>query len=184
MDLVFWMVLAVAVFWAVGAYNRLVRLRADVKQAFAGLDSQWRHQLRRVETRLQEQLVPGAAAHSMDLVPAADRPWIALKAASIQFVASLDAARETPLEPGSVAALSAAQDVLVDAWARVVAGLQDLETPQRAEPLQRDWEDQWRVTNEARARFNDAVMAYNAAIAQFPARLLAWLFSFRSGRSL
>ncbi len=34
-----WIVVAVLLFWFVGAYNRLVRLRASVLQAYAALDA-------------------------------------------------------------------------------------------------------------------------------------------------
>jgi hypothetical protein len=114
----------------------------------------------------------------------ADRPWIALKAASTQFVASLDAAQTRPLDPASVAALRSAQDVLVAAWARVIAGVEEHSALPGIDPPRRKWDDQWQLTDGARCRFNDAVQAYNDAISQFPARLLAWLFSFRPGRSL
>jgi len=33
----FWILIAVLVFWVLGAYNRLVRLRAQVKQQFGPL---------------------------------------------------------------------------------------------------------------------------------------------------
>lgn len=35
----FWLLLSVLVFWALGAYNRLVRLRAQVAQQFGPLES-------------------------------------------------------------------------------------------------------------------------------------------------
>ena len=38
---VFWGLCALMLFWAVGAYNRLVRLRSAVVQAFGGLDAQF-----------------------------------------------------------------------------------------------------------------------------------------------
>ena len=36
----------------------------------------------------------------------------------------------------------------------------------------------------ARIAFNDAVASYNGAVAQFPACVLAWFFSFREARGL
>ena len=39
----FWIIVAVMVFWALGAYNRLVRLRAAAQAA----DTQWQEVLRR-----------------------------------------------------------------------------------------------------------------------------------------
>ncbi|MFN6060478.1 MAG: LemA family protein, partial [Burkholderiales bacterium] len=35
----FWIVFALLVFWALGAYNRLVRLRAQIKQQFGPLQA-------------------------------------------------------------------------------------------------------------------------------------------------
>jgi len=35
----FWLLLALAVFWSLGAYNRLVRLRSAVGQQFVSLES-------------------------------------------------------------------------------------------------------------------------------------------------
>ena len=40
-----WIVIAVLLFWFVGAYNRLVRLRASVLQAYATLDAALGRQL-------------------------------------------------------------------------------------------------------------------------------------------
>ena len=84
----------------------------------------------------------------------------------------------------SVAALSAAQEVLLDAWRRVEAGSGDAGASMGPGLTQREWHDHWRLTDKARCQFNDAVQAYNAAIGQFPARILAWLFSFKPGRIL
>ena len=39
-------------------------------------------------------------------------------------------------------------------------------------------------TQAATEQFNQAVIRYNEAIAQFPAVLLAWLFGFKPGRGL
>ena len=35
-----WVIAAFTVFWSVGAYNRLVRLRSDANAAFAALESE------------------------------------------------------------------------------------------------------------------------------------------------
>lgn len=50
------------------------------------------------------------------------------------------------------------------------------------------WQVRWEehaVQNEQAIRvFNEAVVQYNAAIAQFPASLLAWAFGFKAARAL
>jgi LemA protein len=111
--------------------------------------------------------------------------WAGLHGAAAQFAASLAAARSRPLEPAGIAALSAAQDVLAMAWERAerddahdFAGprLPDTVTLRRAQlALQ---------AHAATQQFNQAVLRYNEAIAQFPAVLLAWLFGFKPGRGV
>jgi len=51
-----WAGVAILAFWGVGAYNRLVRLRGDIKAAFAALDAQWQQQLTLVRAHLPDVL--------------------------------------------------------------------------------------------------------------------------------
>jgi LemA protein len=111
--------------------------------------------------------------------------WAGLHGAAAQFAACLAAARARPLEPEGIAALSAAQDVLVMAWERAerddahdLAGprLPDTVTARRAQLALH--------THAAADQFNQAVTRYNEAIGQFPAVLLAWLFGFKPGRGV
>jgi len=53
MSIGWWTVAAVLLFWSVGAYNRLVRLRAETNAAFAALDAQWLRQLALVDATRQ-----------------------------------------------------------------------------------------------------------------------------------
>src|SRR4051794_16600685 len=113
-SLVFWSVAAVMLFWAVGAYNRLVRLRSDAKATFNSLDA---------ELVRQVELVLGSLSAPVDQTTApapreADLPWAGLKGAASQLLATLAAMRQRPLEPEGIAALHAAQDVLAMAWER------------------------------------------------------------------
>ncbi|HSV37016.1 MAG TPA: LemA family protein [Ramlibacter sp.] len=175
-----WTVAALLVFWGVGAYNRLMRLRAEASAAFGVLDAE----LTRHVDLVRHQLPPPDATQPAPLWEEANL-WAGLHAAATQFAASLAAARSRPLEPERIAALSAAQDVLATAWERAerddahdLAGprLPDTVTAQRAQlALQ---------THAATNQFNHAVARYNEAIAQFPAVLLAWLFGFKAGRGV
>lgn len=180
-SIVFWSLLAVLLFWVVGAYNRLVRLRADAKTAFGMLEAE----LTRQVDLVRDQLPPPEATQPASLDSEGGSFWAGLHGAAAQFAASLAAARVRPLEPAGIAALSAAQDVLAMAWARAerddahdLAGprLPDTVTLRRAQlALQ---------THAATQQFNQAVARYNDAIAQFPAVLLAWLFGFKPGRGV
>lgn len=169
---------AVLLFWGVGAYNRLMRLRGEANAAFAELGEHLERQVELVEQVMgdePESIFEGAQSSF----------WGGLQGAAAQLRASLAAARHRPLDPDRIAALGSAQKVLVVAWERAerddahdLAGarLPDSLTGQRAQ-----------ITSNciaAAERFGLAVDHYNAAIAQFPAMLVAGLFGFRPARRM
>jgi LemA protein len=175
-SLVLWGALAVLLFWTVGAYNRLVRLRSEANAAFAALDAELTRQV--ALARQCVAPVTGSAAVPFD----GTGFWAGLEGAAGQLTASLAQARSRPLEPDRIAALDAALQVLAMAWERVerddahdLAGsrLPDNLTSERAQAAR-----QSRVAGE---HFNAAVSRYNEAIGQFPAVLLAYLFGFKPG---
>lgn len=179
-SVVLWIVAAVLLFWTVGAYNRLMRLRAEANSAFANLEAELSRQIDLV----RNDLPPPEATQPASL-DGEGSFWAGLHGAAAQFAACLAAARARPLEPEGIAALSAAQDVLVMAWERAeredahdLAGprLPDTVTVQRAQLALR--------AHAAAGHFNQAVSRYNEAIAQFPAVVLAWLFGFKPGRGV
>jgi LemA protein len=171
---------AVLLFWAVGAYNRLMRLRAEAKTAFAGLEAELSKQVALV----RECLPPPDATQPAPLDDGTSF-GAALHGAAAQFAASLAAARTKPLEPERIAALSSAQDVLVMAWERAErADAHDLAGPRLPESITSRRNQLSIQTHAAIDQFDRAVGRYNEAIAQFPAVLLAWLFGFKPGRSV
>lgn len=176
---IYWIAGAVVLFWAVGAYNRLVRLRSEANAAFAALDAELAKQVQLVHDCLPEgQTQPASLFDGLEA-----SFWGGLQGAATQFAASLAAARQKPLEPEGIAALSAAQAVLTMAWERAERDdAHDLAGPRLPDTLTAT---RAHIVSQARAtaeQFNQAVARYNHAIAQFPAVLLAWLFGFRPGR--
>lgn len=171
-SLVFWIVTAVLLFWALGAYNRLVRLRAQVIGAFAPVDVH----LGRALLLLAEASGAGEGAAG-DAAPAGRA---GLQGAAMQFDASLRVARRQPLDANAVAALRTAYATVHAVW-ELLHG--DPDAGAQA-PNQRAWEDNANMAHQAMAGFNQAVLAYNAAIAQFPAAVLAYLFSFGAAQCL
>lgn len=177
-------VLALLLFWAVGAYNRLIRLRSAVFQAFGALDAQlvrWVALLAEYEAarRLPDgEGVPRSAA---------DDAHAALVAAATQLSASLAVARARPLDEGAVAALATADEVLETAWQallRAAAQASEGVAPPALAPWIHQREQLALHTGEARRQYNVAVQHYNQGVGQFPASLLAWLFGMKKGRSL
>lgn len=189
-SLVFWVAAATLLFWSVGAYNRLIRLRAVALQAFAELDTRLREQADVVRDCLPAAALPPAGvtvamAVGEDLQDDMTALWLGLAGAAAQFNASLAAARARPLDPEAIAALHAAQGVLLMAWQRLQEDdAHDLAGAALPETLQLQWRQSWTHVQTAAQAFKLAVQTYNGAIAQFPALLLAWLFGLRPARAL
>jgi LemA protein len=159
---------AVVVFWLVGAYNRMVRLRSELVARFAAVDERFRQR----HALLERQLELLSAALS-----AAAPRLEALRAACRQADAAREHARVRPGAAGAVTSLRVAEEILADARARVpVQSVAGADLPELNARL---------ATSDtalafARSEFNVAVDRYNDAVRQFPTVLAARLFSFRS----
>jgi LemA protein len=179
-SLLFWTVLAVVVFWAVGAYNRLVRTRSEVNASFAALDAELARQIALVQGCLPEE-----EEHAQSQFEGGSAFWSGLQGAAVQFAAQLNAARLRPLDPERIAALGAAHEILVMAWDRAERDdAHDLAGPRLPERVSEQRMQMAQLATAATEQFNAAVERYNLAIGQFPASLLAWLFGFKPGRGL
>lgn len=175
-----WVLAAVTLFWAVGAYNRLVRLRSDANAAFAALESELQKQV-----QLVHACVPPEEEQAPSQFTGGSAFWGGLQGAGAQLAASLASARAKPLDPERIAALGAAQEVLGMAWDRAERDdAHDLAGPRLPEDFSGERQQLLRMTQAATEHFNQAVLRYNEAIGQFPALLLAWLFGFQPARGL
>lgn len=165
-------VAAVLLFWAVGAYNRLVRLRAAIVRQFAPVDEQVR-QRHDLLLQLADTLTPllSNAAPRLD----------ALRAACQQVATAGTQARLRPGSSGAITSLRLADDILAESRARLplpsVPGseLAELNTRLQASDA---------TLAFARAQFNQAVDEYGRAVTQFPTLLLVGLFGFRRATPL
>ena len=177
--------LAVLLFWALGAYNRLVRLRAQVIGSFGPLAQRLEQALLvLVSGTAGAPATEGATAPEPDDRPAADPSG--LHAAAAQLTQCLRVARRQPLDADAVAALGTAFETVHGCWLRLqpdVAARSDAD-PAAYLPEQRSWDDHTQLVREAIQTYNQAVVAYNGAIAQFPALLLAYLFGFKAAQCL
>lgn len=176
----FWICIAVALFWALGAYNRVMRLRSAVVQAFGSLDA---HLVRLVA------LLGEFGASQASQVSAGERlgpELAALQGATTQLSACLAVARAQPLGTEAQAALSAAHGVLQVSWHKLLEA--SPEASEAVPPPLRTWSQRWDehavATQQARDVHVQAVDQYNAAVRQFPASVLARIFGFRPTRGL
>ncbi|WP_313301947.1 LemA family protein [Diaphorobacter sp.] len=185
-----WLIaLAILLFWAVGAYNRLVRMRSAAIQAFGALDAE----LLRRTALLGEY----DAVVSGPRLPQDAQMHDALRASGTQYAASLAVLRAHPLDVNAATALKAAAKVLEAAWNALVqasqqppAGEQDSED-KRIQPstealasLIERCEMQHTQIDHSTRQFNKAVELYNRAVTQFPASMLASVFGFKPAHML
>ncbi|QNK70991.1 lema family protein [Variovorax sp. PAMC26660] len=190
-----WIVIAVLLFWFVGAYNRLVRLRATVLQAYTTLDAALSKQLDFVQASITAELPAEAPPNELlsSIAP--------LQASTTQLGTLLGATRLHPLDAGGMAALATALQVWIGAWQRQhpdavtvfdadgtlsrPAQLQPgsvAAVPSAIEPIA--WPEPSAAAEIARNQFNIAVRHYNSALAQFPALLVAWAVRLRPAAPL
>jgi LemA protein len=170
--------LAVALFWLVGAYNRMVRLRAAIISAW-------------------EQIVVALVKRSEAMAAVADavREPLAAESVTLQSLADADAkqraaadgVRQARARIADVSLWVMAEASLASPTSRLRA-LIELQPALMQESPHRDklaaglvaWGEAEPRIHFARQGFNDAVDRYNKAIHQWPTRLIASPLGFRS----
>jgi LemA protein len=179
-----WFVFALLLFWAMGAYNRLVRLRSRGIAAFANLETFFNQYILMVKTNVPQwsaAAAPGNAVPDNDTSVAA---WAALAAAAEQLNASLKVAHTRPLNGPTMSALRTAFETLCLSWLRLRDLPADLAGAAVPDTLQSQWETVAAQVEMARTDFNRTVTNYNQAISQFPALLLARAFGLQPAQPI
>ncbi len=176
--LIFLGLIALVIFWAVGAYNRLIGLRNQFKNAFAQIDVQLK---RRYD--LIPNLVETAKAymkHERETLEAV------IKARNVAVGANTAAAAD-PGNPESMKQLVAAEGVLTGALGKLFAlaeAYPDLKANQNMMQLTEELTATENKIAFARQAFNDSVMTFNNAVEQFPSNFIANFFSFKQAELL
>ncbi|NBO40925.1 MAG: hypothetical protein EBU92_05215 [Betaproteobacteria bacterium] len=173
----FWISFAVLVFWALGAYNRLVRLRAQVKQQFGPLQAV----LLEYQEVVQQAVTAAAAAPQLWDHPGnldlGHSYWTRLQVAAGLSTVAIARMQNHTLEQDSAQALHDAAAELQDAWAALIHP--DAYFVHIPEALKQRWLDLDLLVQPELSRFNAAIQEYNQAITQYPAAVIASLFEFR-----
>jgi LemA protein len=197
--------MAVLVFWALGAYNRLTRLRSAIHRRFLAVHEQLqlRHALLLRWVDALSPLFETEAAVDSDAAgidaPVKPQALDALRGACTALQAAAEQLRQRPSSARWASKLRAAEDHLALVRAATVA-----EVPAQADRLfptaatlggQADGGQSLTVLSEdltaaggtlalARRQFNEAVQNYNEAVEQFPTWIMAGLFRFRAAGEL
>lgn len=171
-------VLAVLVFWGVGAYNRLVRLRNVIANSFAQID---------VQLKRRYDLIPNLVEVARKYAAHERETLEAVTAARNQAKSAADVARSHPAAAGAVTSLAVAEQGLTGAMGRLMAVVEaypELKADQSLRELAEELTSTENKIGFARQVFNDATLDYNNAAQQFPTNLMASMFGFREAAML
>lgn len=183
-SILLWLILALGISWALGAYKRLMRLRSQRIAAFAALEALLTQQASVVRTPLAPASDPESEHAARQKDDAFALGWAELIRATAQFNASLKATHAKPLDGPTVGALRATHDAMCTSWGRLRDLPPDLAGPALPQTLHAQWEQLALQVQVARADFNRRVANYNAAIAQFPALVLARMAGFQPAQPI
>ncbi|MFN9806622.1 MAG: LemA family protein [Betaproteobacteria bacterium] len=177
-----WLILlgliAVVVFWAIGAYNRLVELRNRFKNAFAQID---------VQLKRRYDLIPNLVETAKAYMKHERETLEAVILARNSAVTANQAAAANPGSPSAMQGLMSAEGALTGALSKLFAlseAYPDLKANQNMMQLTEELTGTENKISFARQAFNDSVMTYNTATQQFPSNVLAGMFGFTAAELL
>lgn len=153
--------LALLLFWAVGAYNRLTRLRAEVLRQWGTVDTVWLKWLMRFQGAVSARQILAWASEADDLQ--------ALQDASDSLIEALADARQQSLDADSLIKLQARHEALLHCIDDVAQRVPETVRPH----LQSAQTRILQTLPMALLPYHTAVEQYNAAVSQAPARWLA-----------
>jgi LemA protein len=165
--LILGLLLAITVFWAVGAHNRLVRLRADVVRQWSSVDAVWL----RLVVRMQGGM---AARQSLAMVEGADELQT-LQLACDELLEALSQARLQALDVESQKQVQVQHQKVMAEIRRLLQIENDAVKPDLEIALSR----MRQTLPAALIPYHVAVAAYNEALAMRPASWLASRLKFQ-----
>ena len=165
--LILGLLLAITVFWAVGAHNRLVRLRADVVRQWSSVDAVWL----RLVVRMQGGM---AARQSLAMVEGADELQT-LQLACDELLEALSQARLQALDVESQKQVQVQHRKVMAEIRRLLQIENDAVKPDLEIALSR----MRQTLPAALIPYHVAVAAYNEALAMRPASWLASRLKFQ-----
>ncbi|MBA4195503.1 MAG: hypothetical protein C0428_09815 [Polaromonas sp.] len=168
-----WILLAAGLFvlfWAVGAYNRLVTLKNAIANAFGQID---------VQLKRRHDLIPNLVEVARQYLVHESQTLEAVIAARNQARNAEQAAAAAPLSAQALAALAGAEQTLGAALSKLMVVVEDypeLKADQNLRELSEELASTENRIGFARQAYNDQVLQFNDAASQFPALIVARLF--------
>ena len=163
---------AVLLFWVVGAYNRMVRMRNEIGNAFAQID---------VQLKRRHDLIPNLVETARAYMTHERSTLEAVVNARNTAQAAGQLAAQQPGDAQALAVMAQAEGALSSTLARFFAlaeAYPDLKANQNMMQLSEELTTTENKVAFARQAFNDAVMELNTAIQSFPAIVFAGALGF------
>jgi len=171
-------IVAVAVFWVVGAYNRLVSLRNKFKNAFAQID---------VQLKRRYDLIPNLVETAKGYMKHERETLEKVISARNSAVTANAAAAADPGSANAMQGLIVAEGALSGALSRLFALVEaypDLKANQNMMQLSEELTSTENKVAFARQAYNDSVMGYNNQREMFPGSIIAGMFNFTPAQLL
>lgn len=165
-------VLALVLFWAVGAHNRLTRLRTEVLRQWSMVDTIWLKWLMRFQAAVSARQILAWSSEADDLQ--------ALQDASEALVDALAEAMQNTLDAQSMQKLLQRHEALMHCIDEVVLSVPETVRPHLLSAQARILQN----IPPALVPYHLAVDQYNTALAQAPASWLASRLGIRPALSL
>ena len=177
-QIVTWVILVTLALWMLSAYNRLVRSRNEIANAFAQID---------VQLKRRYDLIPNLVDVARKYVQHERETLEAVIAARNSAKSASDAARARPADAARIGALAGAEGALVGAMkqlAVVVEAYPELKADATLRELSEELGHTENRIAFARQAFNDSVLDYNNTAQQVPTNIVAGVFSFKPAAML
>jgi LemA protein len=169
-------IILVTLFWGVGAYNRLVSLQNQVKNAFSQID---------VQLKRRYDLIPNLVETAKGYMKHERETLEAVIAARNQAVSAN--AKAAPSDTGAMREMAAAEGLLSSSLGKMFALSESYPELKANENMMQLTEELTSTENRiafARQAYNDGVMQYNTSREQFPGSIIAGMFAFKAAELL
>jgi LemA protein len=167
-----WIIIAVLVFWVIGAYNGMVGKDQNSNEAWANVESSYQRRNDLIPNLVST--VKGYATHEQETLTKV------MEARASATQVKVDPSNITPAQLQQFQQAQAGVGSALGRLLAVAESYPDLKANQNFLDLQSQLEGTENRINVARNRFNETVREYNGTVKRFPGNLFAGMFGFQA----